>query len=102
MAGIEQRRSPSVLGFYGDHLPSLPLAYAHFGFEEPHADYVVWPGEADMPPQRGDLPAYRLGAVIVDALLGAETAVSAPTPAGEPARDPGLPRPALAFQARGQ
>jgi hypothetical protein len=105
MAGIEQRRSPSVLGFYGDHLPSLPLAYAHFGFEEPHADYVVWPGEADMPPQRGDLPAYRLGAVIVDALLGAE-----PTPAGlpasevagEPARGPGLPRPALAFQARGQ
>jgi len=105
MAGIEQRRVPSVLGFYGDHLPSLPLAYAHFGFEEPHADYVVWPGEAGIPPRHCDLPANRLGAVIVDALLGAETtAGSAPKTeaASAPALDPGLPRPALAFQARGQ
>jgi hypothetical protein len=105
MAGLEQRAAPSMLGFYGDHLPSLPLAYGHFGFEEPHADYVVWPGEPGGPPGRRDLPAHRLGAVIVDALLGTQTAsgsASATEAAGSPALDPGLPRPALAFQARGQ
>jgi hypothetical protein len=105
MAGLEQRAAPSMLGFYGDHLPSLPLAYGHFGFEEPHADYVVWPGEPGGPPRRRDLPAHRLGPVIVDALLGTQTAAgsaSATEAAGSPALDPGLPRPALAFQARGQ
>ena len=90
MAGIEQRRVPSVLGFYGDHLPSLPLAYAHFGFDEPHSDYVIWPGEPGMPPPRHcDLPAHRLGAVIVDALLGAEPAAASPQLAAEPALDLG-------------
>jgi sulfatase-like protein len=89
MAGLEERCAPAILGFYGDHLPSLSHAYAHFGFDEPHSDYVIWPGEAGMPPQRRDLPAHRLGAVIVDALLGAETAVGGAPAAAEPAVDLG-------------
>jgi phosphoglycerol transferase MdoB-like AlkP superfamily enzyme len=87
MAGLEERRSPAVLGFYGDHLPSLSGAYAHFGFDEPHSDYVIWPGEAGIPPRRCDLPAYRLGAVIVDALLGTEAAGGISEAAAEPALD---------------
>jgi len=103
MAGLEEQGSPAVLGFYGDHLPSLPQAYAHFGFDEPHSDYVVWPGETDIAPRRCDLPAHRLGAVIVDALLGPETAAAAAlVPSADPALDPGLADPALAFQARGR
>ncbi len=88
MEGIQQRHSPAVLGFFGDHLPSLPQAYAHFGFDEPHSDYVIWPGEAGVPPRRGDLPAHRLGVVIVDALLGADTSASSRR-AEEPALDRG-------------
>jgi hypothetical protein len=66
---LEQRRCGAILGFYGDHLPSLPGAFAHFGFDEPHSDYVIWAAD-DTSPRRCDLPAYRLGRVIVDRVLG--------------------------------
>jgi hypothetical protein len=65
--GLERRRRDAVLAFYGDHLPSLPLAFDHFGFEEWASDYVLWPGAA-MPPRRLDLPAHRLPQLIRDAL----------------------------------
>jgi len=67
---LQKRRSPAVLGFYGDHLPSLPRAYAHFGFDEPHSDYVIWPGKPGTAPQRRDLPAHRLGALFAEMGLG--------------------------------
>jgi hypothetical protein len=70
MSGLKQRRDGAILGFYGDHLPSLPRAFAHFGFTEPHSDYVIWPQDA-APPLRCDLPAHRLGRIIVDRVLGA-------------------------------
>jgi len=68
---LERRGCEAILGFYGDHLPSLPDAFGHFGFDEPHSDYVIWPHGA-APPQRCDLPAHRLGRVIVDQVLGPE------------------------------
>ncbi|HEX2151952.1 MAG TPA: LTA synthase family protein, partial [Stellaceae bacterium] len=37
---LERRGRPAVVAFYGDHLPSLPRAFAHFGFTETSADYV--------------------------------------------------------------
>ncbi|HEX6443005.1 MAG TPA: LTA synthase family protein [Stellaceae bacterium] len=89
MTGLEQSRSPAILGFYGDHLPSLSQAYAHFGFDEPHSDYLIWPGEKGVAPLRCDLPAHRLGAVIVDALLGEHPAVGQARAPAEPALDLG-------------
>jgi hypothetical protein len=71
MSGLEQRRNGAILGFYGDHLPSLPQAFEHFGFAEPHSDYVVW-RQGGAQPHRSDLPAHRLGRLIVDQVLGAE------------------------------
>lgn len=65
--GMERRGRDGVLGFYGDHLPSLPQAFAHFGFDEWTSDYVLWPGGAT-PPRRRDLPAHRLPRLIIDAL----------------------------------
>ena len=65
--GIERRGGDGVLAFYGDHLPSLPRAFAHFGFDEWESDYVLWPGNG-MPAQRLDLPAHRLPHLIRDAL----------------------------------
>jgi hypothetical protein len=72
MQGLAQRNQGAILAFYGDHLPSLPHAFSHFGFDEPHSDYVIWPGEHSAPPQRIDLPAHELGRLVVDRLLAAE------------------------------
>jgi hypothetical protein len=71
MSGLEQRRNGAILGFYGDHLPSLPQAFEHFGFAEPHSDYVVW-RQGGAQPLRRDLLAHRLGRIIVDQVLGPE------------------------------
>ena len=71
-AELARRRCGATLGFYGDHLPSLGEAFAHFGFDEPHSDYVIWAAD-DAPARRCDLPAHRLGRVIVDRVLGPET-----------------------------
>jgi len=76
---LEQRRCGAILGFYGDHLPSLPDAFAYFGFDEPHSDYVIW-AEDDAAPRRCDLPAYRLGRIIVDRVLGPEAEAASRLP----------------------
>jgi len=67
--GLDRRRDGTVLGFYGDHLPSLPRLYAHLGFDEWASDYVIrHPGQ---PAALGvELPAHQLGKTLVDAVLG--------------------------------
>lgn len=70
--GLERRGRPTMLAFYGDHLPSLSAAFAHFGFDEGSSDYVMWAGGGA--PQREDLPAHALGRTVVDSVLGGEEA----------------------------
>jgi hypothetical protein len=65
--GMERRGRDGVLAFYGDHLPSLPRAFDHFGFAEWSSDYVLWPG-TQVPPRQLDLPAHRLPLLIKQAL----------------------------------
>jgi hypothetical protein len=65
--GLERRGRDAILAFYGDHVPSLPRAFEHFGFDEWTSDYVLWPGAAP-PPCRLDLPANRLPQLVIDAL----------------------------------
>jgi hypothetical protein len=72
-AGL-RRRENAMLGFYGDHLPSLPRAFSHFGFDEWSSDYLLW-RNAPSPRRRLDLPAHRLAALILDH-LGARAAAS--------------------------
>lgn len=67
MSGLRQRDERAVLGFYGDHLPSLPQAFGHFGFDEWDSDYVVWRPAAPQP-RKLDLPAYRLPRLLMGAL----------------------------------
>jgi hypothetical protein len=67
--GLQRRGSNGTLTFYGDHLPSLSQAFGYFGFDEPHSDYVIWPGPTGAP-QHIDLPAHRLGRAVVDHVLG--------------------------------
>ena len=67
MDGLGEHRRNGVLAFYGDHLPSLPRAFRHFGFDESGSDYVLWRGAASSTRQL-DLPAHRLPGIIIEAL----------------------------------
>src|SRR5271167_968369 len=57
--GLGPRGRDGMLGFYGDHQPSLPQAFAHFGFDEWASDYILVDGAAASP-QRLDMPAEML------------------------------------------
>lgn len=39
---LTARGDHGVLGFYGDHLPSLADAFDDYGFEDSRTDYLVW------------------------------------------------------------
>jgi len=65
--GLERRRDDAVLGFYGDHLPSLPRAFAQLGFDDWRSDYAIWSGGGMG--RRRDLAAHELGRAIVDRVL---------------------------------
>ena len=67
LSELQRRHRDAVLAFYGDHLPSLPHAFRHFGFDEWGSDYVVRHGMAS-PARQLDLPAHRLPKIIIDAL----------------------------------
>src|ERR1700722_19607920 len=66
--GLERRRGEALLGFYGDHLPSLPRAFAHLGFDDWRSDYAIWSVAGSLRGCR-DLPAHELGRSIVDLAL---------------------------------
>jgi phosphoglycerol transferase MdoB-like AlkP superfamily enzyme len=80
---LERRSDDPLLGFYGDHLPSLPHAFARLGFADWRSDYAIW-SKSDKVSQLGDLPAHELGRVIVDMAL---------TPQRNPALDAVVPEP---------
>jgi Sulfatase len=63
------RRRDALFGFYGDHLPSLPQAFGHFGFNDWASDYVLVDGAAPRA-RRVDLPAHLLPRMILDRLRG--------------------------------
>jgi len=67
LTGLQHRNAEGILGFYGDHLPSLPNAFHHFGFEDAGSNYVVWRGGSTDTRQL-DLPAHRLPRLVIDAL----------------------------------
>jgi len=69
MRGLAERHPEAILAFYGDHQPSLPHAFAHFGFDEAQSDYAIWPG-SESEPRRVDLAAHLLGGALVDLALG--------------------------------
>jgi hypothetical protein len=73
--GFKERGLDGILAFYGDHLPSLPHAFDHFGFADWSSDYVLWRnGEAQS--RRFDLPAHRLQGLILDTLEARQPAAA--------------------------
>jgi phosphoglycerol transferase MdoB-like AlkP superfamily enzyme len=65
--GLGPRGHDGVLSFYGDHQPSLPQAFGHFGFEEWASDYILVDSVASSA-RRLDMPADHLPRVILDRL----------------------------------
>jgi Sulfatase len=65
--GLGSRGRDGVLGFYGDHQPSLPQAFGHFGFDEWASDYILVDGGTSLA-RRIDMPAHHLPHVILDRL----------------------------------
>lgn len=60
-------RRDALFSFYGDHLPSLPHAFGHFGFDDWASDYVLVDGAARRA-RRLDLPAHLLPRMILERL----------------------------------
>jgi Sulfatase len=65
--GLGPQGHDGVLGFYGDHQPSLPQAFGHFGFVEGASDYILVDGRTSSA-RRLDMPAHHLPRVILDRL----------------------------------
>jgi Sulfatase len=65
--GLGPRGRDGMLGFYGDHQPSLPEAFSHFSFNEWASDYILVDGLASSA-RRLDMPAAHLPRVILDRL----------------------------------
>lgn len=74
VGGLERRGSEAVLACYGDHLPSLAAAFAHFGCdasanrENWRSDYAIWTGAGSVI-RRRDLAAHELGRFVADMAL---------------------------------
>jgi len=64
---LRQRPGRFVLGVYGDHQPSLPLAFAQAGLTDPRTDYLLWSNRAAAGARR-DLAASDLGRAVLEAV----------------------------------
>ena len=58
------RHGRALLGFYGDHLPSLPAVFDAVGFTDPRTDYVIWRPDGTAGAAR-DLAAHELPAALL-------------------------------------
>jgi hypothetical protein len=83
MAGLSRRGSDAVLGFYGDHLPSLPRVFERLGFDDWRSDYVIWAAAGGIAQCR-DLVAHDLGRSIVDIAFAQRNTAAFATVVPEP------------------
>ncbi|MCS2609164.1 LTA synthase family protein [Halomonas dongshanensis] len=72
---LSSRSRPGLLGWYGDHVPILPAAYAHYGAPAGTTPYVIWSTqhkgtERSRPFTTQQLSAQELGAVLLERALG--------------------------------
>ncbi len=74
---LSARGDQGLLGFYGDHLPSLADAFDDYGFEDSRTDYLVWSPKSGAGLQK-ELAAHELAGLVLSQIHP----VQAPT-AGE-------------------
>ncbi len=80
--GLARRDIDALLGFYGDHLPSLPRAFAHLGFDDWRSDYAIWSAAGISRPR--DLAAHELGGMLADLALTLPTSAARDAVVAEP------------------
>jgi phosphoglycerol transferase MdoB-like AlkP superfamily enzyme len=80
--GLARRDMGALLGFYGDHLPSLPRAFAHLGFDDWRSDYAIRSAEGISRPR--DLAAHELAGVLADLALTPPTSAVLDAVVAEP------------------
>lgn len=62
-------RQPGLLGFYGDHLPSLPTVFDAIGFADARTDYFIWhPTGSDT--EHRNLAAHQLRDAMLACMAG--------------------------------
>jgi hypothetical protein len=60
-------QAPGLLGFYGDHLPSLPRIFDRTGYDDARTDYFIW-HPAGGRGEPADLAAHELGRALLECL----------------------------------
>ena len=63
---LRSRGRDGVLCVFGDHVPSLPAAYASARFDDPRTEYLVWRTRGGAA-ARGELRAEELGTLVLRA-----------------------------------
>lgn len=64
-------RHDAVLAVYGDHQPSLPMAFAALGVEDAQTDYAIYDPRSDGVARACDLPAASLASAVLRHLQAA-------------------------------
>lgn len=64
---LQRRSRPSIICFYGDHVPALPDLFARLGKPQSVTDYFIWHSKAATGCHRRNLNACELGAALVQA-----------------------------------
>lgn len=70
---LRKRIRPTILCFYGDHVPALSSVFEALGAEPVNSDYFIWRNFGTDSGERCDVPVESLGSAILRALPGANT-----------------------------
>ena len=65
---LRQRAGEGVFCMFGDHLPSLPMAFNRADYVDPTTDYLVWK-KSGRQPRTLDIDVDVLGRLVLDAVL---------------------------------
>lgn len=64
---LRARRRPTVVCFYGDHVPALPRVFSALGEMPERSDYLIWRNFGARPAVRHDVSIESLGTMLLDA-----------------------------------
>ncbi|WP_175722601.1 LTA synthase family protein [Burkholderia ambifaria] len=66
------RSKPTVLCFYGDHVPALPAVYAELGRTPTRSNYFVWRNYGDSQSEQLNVSVEKLGLVLRNSIHSSE------------------------------
>lgn len=72
-AYLRERNRPTVLCFYGDHVPALTSVFGALGAEPANSDYFIWRNFGTDSGEQQDVPVEDLGSAIQRAMSGANS-----------------------------